>query len=68
MTQKGKGIFLGKPVATPTGLMIGRPGLLIFAKGGQSSINELVLDFGASSTITFDFGSTSSLSIVFENP
>ena len=30
MTQKGRGIFLGKPVGTPTGLCIGKPGLLIF--------------------------------------
>lgn len=30
MTQKGRGIFLGRPIGTPTGLCIGRPGLMIF--------------------------------------
>ncbi len=63
VTQKGKGIFLGKPVATPTGLMIGKPGLWIFAKGGQSSFTSLVIDFTGGLTLDL-----TSMSIVFESP
>ena len=44
MTQKGKGIFLGKPVGTPTGLCIGKPGLLIFKGGDIEARESLVLD------------------------
>lgn len=62
MTQKGRGIFLGKPVATPTGLMIGKPGLWIFQKGGQF-VNEMTIDFTGGFTLDL-----TSLSLVFENP
>jgi len=33
--QVGKGIFLGRPIGTPTGICIGRPGLMIF-RGSDS--------------------------------
>lgn len=51
MTQKGRGIFLGKPVGTPTGLCIGRPGLLIFAGHDEIDDESLVLDL---SDLTID--------------
>jgi hypothetical protein len=47
VTQRGKGIFLGKPVGTPTGLCIGRPGLLIFAGHNEVTAESLVLDLTA---------------------
>lgn len=63
MTQKGKGIFLGKPVGTPTGLCIGKPGLLFFQKGGESAFTSLVLDF--SSNLVLDL---TNFDIKFESP
>jgi hypothetical protein len=47
VTQKGKGIFLGKPVGVPTGLFIGKPGLLIFRGTGQTTRESLVVDLTA---------------------
>ena len=47
MTQKGKGIFLGKPVGTPTGLFIGKPGLLIFRGTDQANRESLEVDLTA---------------------
>lgn len=44
MTQKGRGIFLGKPVGVPTGLCIGRPGLLIFAGSDEIAREAFILD------------------------
>ncbi len=44
MTQKGKGIFLGKPVGVPSGICIGRPGLLIFKGRDQVARESLVVD------------------------
>jgi len=41
VTQKGKGIFLGKPVGTPTGLFIGKPGLLIYKDSTQPVLKFL---------------------------
>jgi hypothetical protein len=44
MTQKGRGIFLGKPIGTPTGLSIGKPGLLIFKGRDIVARESFILD------------------------
>jgi len=48
MTQKGRGIFLGQPLGTPSGLSIGRPGLMFF----KSTRPGLIIT-GLSGTLTF---------------
>lgn len=47
MSQKGRGIFLGKPIGTPTGLFIGKPGLMIFRGTGGLVGDSFVLDLTA---------------------
>ena len=51
MTQKGRGIFLGQPVGTPTGICIGKPGLMFFKSGAIFQLQSLQLNL---TTMTVD--------------
>lgn len=59
MTQKGRGLFLGQPVGTPTGLSIGKPGLLIFAAGGTDGALNFV--YNQADTLVFSYDTADTL-------
>lgn len=57
MSQKGRGIFLGNPIGTPTGISIGRPGLMLFGGTGVTfafdDTNTTVFVYDSSNTLVF---------------